>query len=289
MCGKNSGLVTRILELNPNASWTHCNLHRAALVSKCTSDDFKNVLNTSIKIVNLKSKPLQSRLFEKLCEEMGSNHKSLLLHTEVRWLSKGKVLTRLTELREEVAIFLEGKSGNYDCFETFQTFVMENEAKVDDDIIIEISELKTLFQLIQVFYFLEEMKNIQEKKWIMNTFEPDITSGISTKAEEELFDLSEDALLEMNFNSRKLMQFWVSFRKPYSILSTEALKVLLSFSSSYHFEVGFLAMVGIKNKFRNKLQLSNSLRLKLTYIDVDVNAILDSNKKQAHPSHTPRC
>ncbi|XP_013793834.1 zinc finger BED domain-containing protein 5-like, partial [Limulus polyphemus] len=30
MCGKNSGLVTRILELNPNTSWTHCNLHRAA-------------------------------------------------------------------------------------------------------------------------------------------------------------------------------------------------------------------------------------------------------------------
>ncbi|XP_013793786.2 zinc finger BED domain-containing protein 5-like, partial [Limulus polyphemus] len=111
MCGKNSGLVTRILELNPNASWTHCNLHRAVLVSKCISDDFKSVLNTSIKIVNLiKSKPLQSCLFEKLCEEMGSNHKSLLLHTEVRWLSRGKVLTRLTELREEVAIFLEGKS-----------------------------------------------------------------------------------------------------------------------------------------------------------------------------------
>ncbi|XP_013793863.1 protein FAM200A-like [Limulus polyphemus] len=131
------------------------------------------------------------------------------------------------------------------------------------------------------------MKNIQEKKWIMNPFQSDITSGISTKAEEELFDLSEDASLKMNFNSRKLIQFWVSVRKPYPILSTEALKVLLPFSSSYHCEVGFSAMVGIKNKFRNKLQLSNSLRLKLTHIDVDVNAILDSNKKQAHPSHTP--
>ena len=81
MCGGNSSVVTRILERNPNASWTRCNLYRAALVPKYISDDFKNVLKTSDKILNfIKSKPLQSRLFEKLCEETGSNQKSLLPH-----------------------------------------------------------------------------------------------------------------------------------------------------------------------------------------------------------------
>jgi hypothetical protein len=68
---------------------------------------------------------------------------------------------------------------------------------------------------------------------------------------------------------------------------TEALKVLLPFSSSYICEVGFSAMVGMKTKFQNKLQLSNSLRLKITRIDVDVNVVIDSNRKQAHQSHTP--
>jgi hypothetical protein len=71
------------------------------------------------------------------------------------------------------------------------------------------------------------------------------------------------------------------------ILSTEALKVLLPFSSSYICEVGFSAMVGMKTKLRNKLQLSNSLRLKITRIDVDVNAVINSNRKQGHQSHTP--
>ena len=52
MCGKNRSVVTRILERNPNALWTHCNLHRAALVLKYICDDFKNVLKTSVKIVN---------------------------------------------------------------------------------------------------------------------------------------------------------------------------------------------------------------------------------------------
>jgi hypothetical protein len=46
-------------------------------------------------------------------------------------------------------------------------------------------------------------------------------------------------------------------------------------------------MVGMKTKFRNKLQLSNSLRLKITRIDVDVNAVMNSNRKQAQQSHKP--
>jgi hypothetical protein len=45
-------------------------------------------------------------------------------------------------------------------------------------------------------------------------------------------------------------------------------------------------MVRIKTKFRNKLQLWNSLRLKITRIDVDVNAVINSNRRQAHQSHT---
>jgi hypothetical protein len=46
-------------------------------------------------------------------------------------------------------------------------------------------------------------------------------------------------------------------------------------------------MVGMKTKFRNKLQLSNSLRLNIARIYVDVNSVMNSNRKQAHQSHTP--
>jgi hypothetical protein len=46
-------------------------------------------------------------------------------------------------------------------------------------------------------------------------------------------------------------------------------------------------MVWMKTKFWNKQQLSNCLRLKITRIDVDVDAVINSNRKQAHQSHTP--
>jgi hypothetical protein len=94
--------------------------------------------------------------------------------------------------------------------------------------------------------------------------------------------------LKLNFNHRKLTQFWLSVQQTCPTLSTEALKVLLPFSPSYICEDGFSAMVGMKTKFRNNIQLSNSLRLKITRIDVDVNAVISSNRKLAHQSHTPR-
>ncbi|XP_066480661.1 zinc finger BED domain-containing protein 5-like [Tiliqua scincoides] len=352
VCGKKSSVVTQVLEVCPDALWTHCNIHREVLVSKSMPDNLKNVLNTSIKIVNfIKTRPSQSCLFEKVCEEMGSTHKSLLLHTDSRWLSKGKVLTRLVELREETAMFLDEKNDlaewlrnkefvlqltyladifsklnelnlylqkiegadifvvhdeiqgfikklvlwkksiedyKYDCFETFQTFITENDVKPPDGIIMEISaHLNALSENLD-YYFFEGMKNCQQKNWIANPFQDDMMTGISAKADEELIDLSENTLLKLNFNRRQLTQFWLSVQQTFPTLSTEALKVLLPFSSSYTCEVGFSAMMELKNKSRNKQQLSNSLRLKITNINVDVNAVINSNRKQAHPSHRPR-
>lgn len=86
----------------PNVSWTHCFLHRQALAAKLLPSDLNDVLKEVIKIVNsIKGKALQTRLFRIVCEDMGSLHHNLLYHTEVRWLSKGKVLTLVLELKAE--------------------------------------------------------------------------------------------------------------------------------------------------------------------------------------------
>lgn len=107
MSGKHKGLVARIQNVAPLVKWTHCCIHREALATRRMPSKFKQVLDEAVKIVNfIKARPLNSRLFSALCNEMGSDHEHLLLHSEIRWLSRGKVLTRLFELRDEVRLFL---------------------------------------------------------------------------------------------------------------------------------------------------------------------------------------
>ena len=108
MTGKHTGLIAHIREVCPSIHWLHCSVHREALAAKNMPADLLAVLNDAVKLVNfIKARPLNARLFTLLCNEMGSEHKALLLHTEVRWLSRGKVLTRLFELRHELQQFFE--------------------------------------------------------------------------------------------------------------------------------------------------------------------------------------
>ncbi|XP_056095124.1 zinc finger BED domain-containing protein 5-like [Rhinichthys klamathensis goyatoka] len=107
MVGQHTGLVKRVQAVAPQAKSIHCCIHREALAAKRMPPDLKTILDEAVKTVNfIKARPLNSRLFSVLCDEMGSEHRQLLLHTEVRWLSRGKVLARLYELRDEVRLFL---------------------------------------------------------------------------------------------------------------------------------------------------------------------------------------
>ncbi|MBN3295107.1 SCND3 protein, partial [Amia calva] len=136
MTGRHNRVATRIHEVATEMRWTHCSIRHEALAVKKMPEELKSVLDSAVKTVNfikgrllltspsrspwnpsssaknlgVNAQPMHSRLSHGLCDEMGSEHVQLLLHTEVRWLSRGKALLRLFELHREVQTFLEEKN-----------------------------------------------------------------------------------------------------------------------------------------------------------------------------------
>ena len=75
--------------------------------SKKLSPELHEILKFVVKCVNLiKARALNQLLFSSLCADVDADHKALLLHTEMRWLSWCRVLKRVFELREQIAFFL---------------------------------------------------------------------------------------------------------------------------------------------------------------------------------------
>ena len=101
---------------NPNVVQTHCFLHREVLVSKTIPDDLSQVLKQVVQMVNfIKMRAKKSGCFEKICVDMNSRHKRLILHTEARWLSRGKVLWRVYELHKELHTFFKTEEHEHFC------------------------------------------------------------------------------------------------------------------------------------------------------------------------------
>uniref|UniRef100_A0A8C5LIW9 Zinc finger, MYM-type 6 n=1 Tax=Jaculus jaculus TaxID=51337 RepID=A0A8C5LIW9_JACJA len=111
LTGRWSRLRSKIQEIAKNTvTFTHCFIHREHLAGKNLSPCLHEILLQSAQIISfVKSNASNSRMLTILCEEMGSEHVNLPLNAEVRWLSRGRILTRLFELRHEIEIFLNQK------------------------------------------------------------------------------------------------------------------------------------------------------------------------------------
>lgn len=105
------GLYLRFWDLT---CFIHCVLHRHALASKAAKslpEQLKNVLSIVVSAVNfIRGQALNHRFFKVFCDEIGAERNVLLYHTEGRWLSRGRVLTRVFDLHKEIQQFLRLRS-----------------------------------------------------------------------------------------------------------------------------------------------------------------------------------
>ncbi|XP_054992094.1 protein FAM200A [Sorex araneus] len=164
MTGKHSRVIEKLLEATRNcALWNHCFIHREALVSKEIPPSLMEVLRNAVKIVNfIKGSPLNSRLLEIFCSEIGVNHTHLLFHTEVRWLSQGKILSRVYELRNEIYIFLMEKQSHLATVFEDDIWITKLAYLCDVFGILEELSLKLQGRNSNIFQYLEHILGFQK-------------------------------------------------------------------------------------------------------------------------------
>ncbi|XP_064100875.1 general transcription factor II-I repeat domain-containing protein 2-like [Macrobrachium nipponense] len=111
MVGSKTGLVEKICNEVAIANGTPplkflCIIHQQVLCSKVLK--FEDIMNVVVSTVNfIRRHGLNQRQFQTFLSEIDSEYGDVLHHTEVRWLSKGKVLRRF--LRHEIEIFFTEK------------------------------------------------------------------------------------------------------------------------------------------------------------------------------------
>ncbi|KAM9726312.1 general transcription factor II-I repeat domain-containing protein 2B-like [Menidia menidia] len=94
----------------------HCIIHQQSLCAKVIG--FGHVMTPVVKIINnIRSHAKQHRTFKVLLEEMSSEYADLLLHTEIRWLSRGRVLLRFLSLLDEIKEFMQSKGEDVSLLE----------------------------------------------------------------------------------------------------------------------------------------------------------------------------
>lgn len=117
MTGQNTGFIGLCSKdpTFPKFVAYHCIIHQQVLCSKVV--EISHVMKPVVKAVNsIRAHALQRRLFKQLLDDVEAEHSTLVFHTEVRWLSKGKTLKRFRELLPHIIEFMESKQDNYPEF-----------------------------------------------------------------------------------------------------------------------------------------------------------------------------
>ncbi len=142
MAGRVNGLSARLSAVAPRMKSLHCLIHQSVLCTRLCGE-LKNTMDSVMAIINfIRSKSsLQHRLFRTMLADMSAEHCDLLLHNNIRWLSKGNALQRVCELREEIVTFLRDcKHKQADCLSQM----------LDDGFVSQMCFLRDIFHHLDV-------------------------------------------------------------------------------------------------------------------------------------------
>ncbi|XP_068208422.1 protein FAM200A-like [Palaemon carinicauda] len=232
---------------------------------------------------------------------MGAQHVGLLFYTRVRWLSRGKCLSRLYELRLETEIFLRENENNLLVHFDNEEFVMMlayladifgrlnemNQSLQGHDVTTQRIELPIGIKdciIGHLDILSAEFKSYFDDApldvpWHRDPFNTEIEP--TEDEAEELAELKVSKAMKLAFSNREdLSSFWLSVQDAYPLFSKKASEMHVQFATIYLCESGFSDLATIKTKSRNRLDVGNDIRLAVSKTEPDIRGLVTRAQQQ---------
>ncbi|KAK5643169.1 hypothetical protein RI129_007014 [Pyrocoelia pectoralis] len=170
----------------------HCIIHQQHLCAKQLNLEY--VMTVFVKSVNfIISRALNHRIFKEFLKEIECEYDDVLYHSEVRWLSRGKILKRFFALRHEIEILVKNKLichvyADVNAFQSkLQLFIQQSEPEILVHFPTRMTELLRLLS----DHFDERFTDFHELKNDIRIFENPFSIDVSTAPIELQLELIE--------------------------------------------------------------------------------------------------
>jgi hypothetical protein len=94
---------------------------------------------------------------------------------------------------------------------------------------------------------------VEDFDWVCDPFGV-LATFLPLKAQEELMNVKADRTLQLKFHELSSDTFWLSAKEEYPVISKLAVRILLPFSITYLYELGFSTLKEIKTSKRKHLR-----------------------------------
>ena len=167
-------------------------------------------------------------------------------------------------------------------------FVMFNRlssvTRENESINISTEVAEYLFKLKEELnhYFSDRKVRNENLKIVRNPINANFSS-LFVHLQEEFIDLKNDSTMKIAFENSELTTFWCNASASYPRVAKYMMSKLLPFESTYLCEAAFSALVAMKTKSRNTMNVENNLIYSLSCIEPRI--YLLAKNKQSQASH----
>uniref|UniRef100_A0A3Q3AU70 HAT C-terminal dimerisation domain-containing protein n=1 Tax=Kryptolebias marmoratus TaxID=37003 RepID=A0A3Q3AU70_KRYMA len=288
MVGKNRGFVALLREHeNRPILRFHCILHQEELCAQMCGEQLGEVMSLVIQMFNFTfARALNDRQSKTLLDEVGNSYPSLLLHSNVRWLLRVKVLSRFAACMSEIQTFFKMKNVEYPELANtewlLKFFYLVDMTEHLNQLNVKMQGVGNTYPFNKRCLHLKTSWN--SSLWILK--QVTLNEDLERLARQQAELVSEHKWTEMKklqHADQLIVKTWNALPVTYRTLQRVSIAVLTMFGSRYACEQSFSHLKNIKTNLRSHLpdgSLNAFMKLNLTTYQPDYKAISKTMQRQ---------